>query len=262
MELKLYNELIKREGQLQEDMKNFILNTINANGGRITYTPPFQDEEDDYVSYEDRFPIIKTFMGKHGTHFDVAITDVYTKADSAGHISIYIDGIDVETDKKCIGPSMWSCIIPEDYSDILYFIMAPLKKQFREFAERLALKDLVDKHNKLPHELYNENGNIKSEYSEGNRENIEKYLVQFEDLYIKCSEPECDKHEINSELMEIICELADLALVEQSQKLMDELVEEVDDNSTRFTEEAQDDFNPLYDEVECQIWALMGFEGI
>ncbi len=252
MQLKQYNELIQTEKQLQEDMKNFILNTLKANNNHIAYTSPDADNED--VSMDDKYPVISTLWGKHDT-YNIAITDVYLKEYGQGSVEIYADGIDQDTETV----KREFLIYPEQFSDVMYFMMAPLNEQFYKFAAQLALKDLVDKYNKLPHEFYSESGSIKHEYHRQNGDNIQKYTSQLEEIYIKCAETGCDKDEINSALMAISCDLADLALIEQNQLKMDAMTEDCD-GEIRFTEEKQDEFNTLYDRIEGQLWELMNFK--
>ncbi|MBF0648738.1 hypothetical protein IR083_07890 [Dysgonomonas sp. GY75] len=256
MQFKQYKELTEREGQLQGDMKNFILSALRANGGRITYISPNAD--DDETGLDDKYPVISALYGKHGT-YNVAITDVYLQEQEHCPVQVYADGIEQESEIKQEG----FLIYPEQFSDIIHFITAPIREGIHSYAERLALKDLVDKYNKLPQDFYSRNGGIKHEYHSENRENIQKYTKELEDIYIQCSEPEQDKNGINSDLMAIISDLADLALIEQNQLPMSEMIEdEGEGNGVRFTEKTQDEFNGLYDEIEGQIWEFMGFEGI
>lgn len=252
MKLKRYNELIQREQQLQGEMKDFIIDALKASGGHITYVSPDMDNEE--LTLDDKYPVISTLWGKHGT-YNVAITDVYTMGQDVA--TIYVDGIEQETESK----QDRFQIYPEQFSDILHFIMSSFNEKVRIYAERLALKDLVDKYDKLPHELYSESGGIKHEYHSENWDNIKKYTSELEEIYIRCSEPDSNKHDINSDLMSIISELADLALIEQNQLLIDNMTEDCD-GEIRFTEDKQDEFNDLYDEIEGQLWELMNFEGI
>lgn len=255
MQLKQYKELIGREQQLKEDMKSFILNALKVKGNHITYISSNANDEDS--SLDDKYPVISTLWGKHDT-YNIAITDVYLREYESGQAEIYADGIDqdMETVKKDF------LIHPEQFSDIVYFIMAPHNEQIFIFASRLALKDLVDKYNKLPGEFFKESGSIKNEFHSENWDNIQKYISELEEIYIRCSDPDSNKHNINSDLMAIICELAELALIENSRKLIEGLTEDESENSTRYTDEAQDEFNDLYDEIEGRVWELMNFKGI
>jgi hypothetical protein len=254
MQFKQYKELIEREKQLQEDMKNFILSALRANGGRITYISPNAD--DDETGLDDKYPVISALYGKHGT-YNVAITDVYLQEQEHCPVQVYADGIEQEFEMQ----RKEFLIYPEQFSDIIHFITAPIREGIHSYAERLALKDLVDKYGRLPQDFYSGNGGIKHEYHSENWENIQKYTEELEDIYIRCSEPEQDKNDINSDLMAIICELAELSLFENKQKLIEDLTEDVE-GETRYTEDAQDEFNSLYDEIEGQVWEFMGFEGI
>ena len=254
MQFKQYKELIEKEEQLQEDMKNFILKSLKENDGRITYISPNAD--DDETSLDDKYPVISTLYGKHGT-YNVAITDVYLQEQENCPVQIYVDGIEQEFEMQ----RKEFLIYPEQFSDIIHFITAPIREGIHSYAERLALKDLVDKYNKLPHDFLSEYGRIKTEYSRENWDNILKYTEDLEGIYMRCSEPDCNKDEINSDLMAIVCDLAELVLFENKQKLIKELTEDVEEE-TRYTEEAQDEFNSLYDEIEELIWLFMKFEGI
>lgn len=253
MQLNIYNELVQRESQLEQDMKNFIFNAIKVNNGRITYTPKVTDDSE-FIDLYEQYPIISTFEGRHDYLYNIAITDIYIQ----GADSLLADGIDYECNTTRKGFQ----VFPHHFSDIIYFIIAPLKSQINEYAERLTLKDFVDKYNKLPDEFCTEPGSIKDEFYDENISNIQKYTIQLENLYISCCSSECDKNEINSNLMAITCDLADLTLIEQEQKLMDDLtVYDSEEKSYSFTEDAQDKFNNIYDEIERQLWELMNFEG-
>lgn len=254
MQLKQYNELIEREKQLQQDMKGFILTALEAAGGRISYVSP--DADDDEVSLDDKYPVISTLYGKYKT-CDIAVTDVYLVEYGNNHAGIYADGIDRDTETlKEEFP-----VYPEQFPDIIHFITAPLRERIYFYATRLALKDLVDKYNKLPHEFYSEPGGIKSGYHRESLDNIQKHTSVLEEIYISCSEPDSNKQEINSGLIKIIRELADLALTEQNQSLMGAMTES-GDGDVWLTAEKQDEFNGLYDEIERQIRELMNFKGI
>jgi hypothetical protein len=183
MQFKQYKELIEREGKLQKDMKNFILKALRKAGGRITYISPSAD--DDETNLDDKYPVISTLYGKHGT-CNIAITGVYLKESSNDIQEIYADGIEQEAERKQEG----FLIYPEQFSDIIHFITAPIGESIHSYAQRLALKDLVDKYNKLPHDFISEYGGIKQEYHSENRDNIQKYTQELEDIYIRCSEPE------------------------------------------------------------------------
>lgn len=254
MQLKQYQELVQREKQLQEDMKNFILNALKTNRGHITYVSPDTDNEE--LTLDDKYPVIATLWGKHDT-CNIAITDVYLVGQGDEHPIINADGIEQEMELK----QDRFQIYPEQFSDILHFIMVSFNEKIRKYAERLALNDLVDKYNKQPQEFFSESGGIKHEYHSENWDNIRKHTSELEELYIRCSEPDSNKDEINSDLMAIICDLADLALIEQNQLPMDDMTEDCD-GEIRFTEEKQDEFNDLYDEIEGQLWELMNFEGV
>lgn len=252
MKLKQYNELIKRENQLQEDMKSYILEAVNQAGGRITYVSP--DTEDEELTLDEKYPVVSTLWGKHG-NYNIGITDVYTLGQNA--TTIYVDGVDQDTEFK----QERLQIYPEQFSDILHFIMSSFNEKVRIYAERLALKDLVDKYDKLPHEFHRESGGIKHEYHSEYWDYKQTHISELDDLYIRCSETNPDKHEINSDLMSCISDLADLALIEQNQLLTDAMTEDCG-GEIRFTEEKQDEFNELYDEIEGQLWKLMDFKGI
>lgn len=252
MQFKQYKELIERETQLQEDMKIFIIKALKKNDGRITYLPPNTDDDDE-TSLDDKYPVISTLYGKHGT-YNVAITDVYLQEQENCPVQIYVDGIEQEFEM----PRKEFLIYPEQFSDIMHFITASIREGIHSYAERLALKDLVDKYDKLPKEFLSEYGRIESEYSRENWDNILKYTEDLEGIYMRCSEPDFNKEEIKSELMAVICELAELALFENKQKLIGGLTEDVE-GEARYTEDAQDEFNSLYDEIESQLWELMNF---
>jgi len=254
MQFKQYKELIEREKQLQEDMKGFILSVLRANDGRITYISP--DADDEETSLDDKYPVISTLYGKHGT-YNVAITDIYLQKQENCPDQIYADGIEQEFEMQ----RKEFLIYPEHFSDIIHFITAPIRESIHCYAQRLALNDLVSKYNKLPQDFQSEYGGIKQEYHSENWDYIRKHTEEIEGIYIRCSEPEQNKDDINSDLMAIICELADLALFENKQKLIEDLTEDVE-GETWYTEDAQDEFNSLYDEIEGQIWVFMGFEGI
>jgi hypothetical protein len=256
MQLKQYKELIEREQKLQQDMKGFILTALKANGGRITYVSPDADDGDDEPALDDKYPVISTLYGKHNT-YNIAVTDVYLVEYGHGHIGIYADGIDRDTETlKKEFP-----VYPEQFPDIIHFITAPLRERIHFYAARLALKDLVDKYNKLPHEFYSEPGGIKSGYHCESQDNIQKHTARLENLYTGCPEPDSNKQEINSGLMKIIHELADLALIERNRLLMGAMTEG-GDGDVWLTSEKQDEFNNLYDETERQIRELINIEGI
>jgi hypothetical protein len=256
MQFKQYKELIKKEEQLQEDMKRFILKALRENGGRITYISPNAD--DDATGLDDKYPVISALYGKHGT-YNVAITGVYLQEQENCPVQVYADGIEQESEMQ----RKEFLIYPEQFSDIIHFITAPIREGIHSYAQRLALKGLVDKYNKLPRDFQSEYGGIKHEYHRENLDNIRKYTEELEDIYIRCSEPEQNKHDINSDLIAIVSDLADLALIEQNQLPMSGMVEdEREGNGVRFTEKAQDEFNDLYDEIEGQVWKFVGFEGI
>ena len=254
MHIKKYKELKEREHKLLQEMRDFIIDAIKAKNGRISYVSPDKDDED--MLLEDKYPIISTLWGIHGT-YDIAITDVYVKENPIGQVEIYANGIDqnMKTEQKGF------LIYPEQFSDIAYFITAPFLYYIDNYADRLALKDLIDKYGKLPSEFREKNGQIKNVFSEEYHNCLDNYRCEIEQMMIKCSESEHSKHDINSELMGIISELAELALIERNQLLMNAMTEDCN-GEIRFTEEKQDEFNNLYNEIEGQIWEFMGFNGV
>lgn len=259
MPLKKYNELVKREQQLQSDMKNLIINAVEKEGGRIKYAPSEKnDDEDSYKPLEDIYPIITRLYGRK-CDYNVAITDVYLDKSEHEKFYIYADGIDTEEndEKTCFQ------IYPEHYSDILYFIFHPIKNRLQEYAEKRAIKDLVDKFGILPFEIYTESGSIKPDYNDIYTEKIIHYQEKLEELYMKCSNTSTDKSDINSEIMDFVTELADLALIEDKQKPIEDLVDDNEDGTgTIFKEEVQDTFNRLYDDIEGMLWDTLKFDGI
>ena len=254
MQLKQYKELTEREQSLRNDMKNFIINAVKAHGGRITYTPT--DDEGDEVYLGDKYPVVSTLWGKHDT-YSIAVSDVYIKEYEPGHVEIYADGIDQDTEfvKKEFR------LYPEQFSDVIHFIVAPIRENIYNYAIKLALKELIDRHEKLPSDFKKGYGTIKDEYRDEYNNYLQSHREEIEALMIKCSDPNPDKQSINSDLMGIIGELAELALIEQNQLLMDNMTEDCDEE-IRFTEEKQNEFNDLYDEIEEQIWEFMNFNGI
>ncbi len=255
MQLKQYNGLIRKEKQLQENMKKFILKTLKANGGRITYTPPDtdddknDDDEEDDILLEEKYPLISALWGIDGI-YNIAITDVYFIEYENGVVNICADGIDQDTESV----KKEFTIYPEQFSNIMYFIMFPLKKKIRGYAERLALKDLVDKYDKLPHEFYTESGSIRHEFHCENRECIPKHAQAIEKLLKDASEAKTktDKGDVHSKIMEMADALATLSLIESQGKPEEEMM--VEENSCfYFTEEYQDKFNAIYDGVEAEL---------
>ena len=152
-------------------------------------------------------------------------------------------------------------IYPEQFSDIAYFITASFLYCIDNYADKFAMKELVDRYEKLPSEFKKGYGTIKDEYRDEYNNYLQSHREEIEALMIKCSDPNPDKQSINSDLMGIIGELAELALIEQNQLLMDAMTEDCN-GEIRFTEEKQDEFNNLYDEIEVGIWGVMNFNGI
>ncbi len=105
-------------------MKEFILKTVNQAGDRITYTPCTEDDEE--LCLEDKYPVIATLWGKHGT-CNIAITDVYLIKHNGGDPFIYADGIEQKMELRQEGFQIYW----EQISDVLHFIMASFNEAKR-----------------------------------------------------------------------------------------------------------------------------------
>jgi len=119
-------------------------------------------------------------------------------------------------------------IYPEQFSDIAYFITASFLYYIDNYADKLAMKELVDRYEKLPSEFKKEYGAVKDEYRDEYNNCLQSYREKIEALMIKYSDPNPDKQSINPDLMDIIGELAELALIERNQLLMNVMTEDCD----------------------------------
>ena len=90
------------------------------------------------------------------------------------------------------------------------------------------MKELIDRYEKLPSEFKKEYGAVKDEYRDKYNNCLQSYQEKIEALMIKCSDPNPDKQSINPDLMDIIGELAELALIERNQLLMNVMTEDCD----------------------------------
>ena len=247
-------ELVDKETKLQEEMKETIICTLRANNGRITFVSP--DIEDEDLSLDDKYPVISTLWGKHGTH-NIAITDVYLVETESGHPEIYVDGVEQELENMQRG----FMVYPPQFSDIIYFLMTPVSNQIYDYATRLAIKEMVDKYNVLPLALYDENGTILNRYNDEKYSLTQKYILDIEKLMKDAYETRLskDRDEIHSRIMEMADDLSTLCLIESQKKHEDEMMF-VENGCSYFIEKYQDEFNDIYDETEAALNEFFNFE--
>lgn len=247
-------ELVEKETKLQEEMKEAIICTLKANNGRFTYTSPDIDDED--AAFEDKYPVVSTLWGKHGT-YNIAITDVYLVDSASGQSEIYVDGIDQDTETVQKG----FMVYPPQFSDIIYFLMTPVSHRIYEYASRLALKELVDKYSLLPASFFNRDGVILDQYNNERYSLIQKNKGIIESLMkdISKAKTQADKDEIHSRIMEMADDLSTLNLIESQGRPEEEMMVE-ENECFYFTEEYQDKFNDIYDEVEAELNDFFQFE--
>lgn len=107
MDNQRYSELQERLSKVEQDIKEFIIETLKQDG-RISLDLTQEESEDD-----NNYPVTSTLYGRHDNP-QIKITDVYLDKQE----QIYADGIDNETGEKRCQFHIYS----EQYSDILYFI--------------------------------------------------------------------------------------------------------------------------------------------
>ena len=108
----IYAYLSQKESTVRHEMKELIISAIKENGGRIKH---FYSEDDEID--EEQFPIISTLYGKSDNP-NILITDVYIDEIN----QIFADGLDQQYHNK----ETEFLILPDQYSDILYFISVVL----------------------------------------------------------------------------------------------------------------------------------------
>lgn len=109
MDNERYSYLTNKLSEVENEIKDFIIETLKEHGKVSLNLPPDRDEEAD----DNRYPVTSTLYGKHDNP-QIKITDVYL--DEHGHI--YADGIDDSLGTMETGFYIYS----EQFSDILYFL--------------------------------------------------------------------------------------------------------------------------------------------
>lgn len=247
MDYLAYKELQRLESKLQNDYRDFILKCLEKKGNRVTYRLPGIDDAG--LSFDDRFPVVVTLYGKHG-NYNIGITDVYTVTHSTGYIWIHADGIDQEEETEMKG----FIIYPDHYSDVAFFLMFPVRLQLREYAYRLALKELVEKYEKLPDSFFEENGIVKTEYHEEYHESARHFIAKLEELMKTCSEVQTaeEKENAHSLIMELTDDLSTMDLIKSQDKLDIEMMAE-QDRCLSYKEEYQDEYLGICEAVEAEL---------
>lgn len=124
-----YSELQDRLSNTESDLKIFIIDTLKRYGGRISFTPPEDDE-----NCNNNYPVTTTLSGRHDFP-RIHISSVYL--DARDHI--YADGIDDEMDEKREGFSVES----EHIADIFHFIGATTEQNTLVTQQRLRMGQRV-----------------------------------------------------------------------------------------------------------------------
>jgi hypothetical protein len=242
-----YKELQKAESKLQKDYRNFILKFLENNDNRVTYRSP--KINDDTLSFDDRFPVVVTLYGKHDNH-NIGITDIYTIKDSIGHISIYADGIDQEEETEMKGFTIY----PEHYSEVASFLMTPVRLQLRKYAYKLALKELVEKYEKLPDFFFEENELIKTKYHEEYHESARYFTTKLEELMKTSSLANTteEKDNVHSLIMELTDNLSTMELIKSENKLDIEMMIE-QSGCLYYKEKYQDEYLGISEAIEAEL---------
>lgn len=103
----LYSDLLQNLSEVERDIKEFIIETVQQEGG-ISLNLTQEESENDR-----NYPITTTLYGEYDTP-RIKLTDVYLDE----QMNIYADGIDAETGEKRSQFYIYS----EQYADIFYFI--------------------------------------------------------------------------------------------------------------------------------------------
>lgn len=248
MNLLRYKDLQDKEHTLIQEYSKFIIDAIKVSGGKISFIYEENFEEDS--------PMIITLQGKNGPD-NIDVTDIYIREYDHGVVEIYADGIDQEWSGKETG----FLILPENYSDIAHLIMLPIIKQIDCFAQKLAMKELAEKYNKLPCVFMNITGIIIPEYHSEYRELVSNHSKAIELLLKKTNEAKSEKQleEIHSLIMELTDDISAFELIQAEKKLDEEMMFE-QDGCLYYKEEYQNKYNAINESIEAELNTFFGFE--
>lgn len=129
------------------------------------------------------------------------------------------------------------------------------------YAGQLALKDLVDKHGKLPASFKDSAGYVLPAYKQEYEEAVAQHKMKIEAIQKAAPEAKTDieKNDVHSDIMEMAEEISTLELILTHGKLEEEMMF-LENDCYYFLEKYQNEFNNIYDGVEGELNVFFDFE--
>ena len=255
MDFVIFKELNQKEQELNKEYANLSRSILELNGGAFSYKTQEADDED--TDFEDRYPVQLTVYGHKGT-YEIGLTSVYLQVpEGETEPQIIVDGIDRLNDELRSGFTIY----PQDFHEVCRFLLLPVSYEIDSYARQLATMALVEKYEKMPHDIIDENDNVTTQYHTEFYEQFRKQVTRIEKIIADSfvAEQTGEKDDVHSAIMEMADEISTLELIQSQSKPEEEMMFE-ENNCFSWKEEFQDEFNSIYDEVEGQLNELFQHE--